>query len=127
MIGSPLSERYQSCAIPAILEAGWQASSFGRFCRFWFPVQVVLAQGEQEDDFRLGWWVAHYAVPLSDVLTRALSVCSGVKAPRAARPGEKGEPYGTEGQKWTNTRYMQRDVEISESGAIASFEMMSQC
>lgn len=127
LIVSPLTERYQSCAIPAVLEASWQASSFGRLCRFWFPVQVVLAQGEQEDDFRLGWWVAHYAVPPSDVLTQALSVCSGVKAPRAARPGEKGEPYGTEGQKWTNTRYMQRDVEISESGAIAHFEMISQC
>lgn len=41
-------------------------------------------------------------------------VLAGVKAPRAARAGEKGEPYGSEGQKWTNTRYMQRDVEISE-------------
>jgi hypothetical protein len=61
------------------------------------------------------------------VLIQAVSVRPGVKAPRAARAGEKGEPYGTEGQKWTNTRYMQRDVEISESGAIAHFEMMSQC
>jgi hypothetical protein len=43
LIGSPLLERYQSCAIPAILEAGWKASSYGRLCRFWFPIQVVLA------------------------------------------------------------------------------------
>jgi hypothetical protein len=127
LIGSPLSERYQSCAIPAILEAGWQASSFGRLCRFRFPIQAVLAQGEQKDDFRLGWWVAFHAVSPSDVLKPALSVCSGVKAPRAARPGEKGEPYGTEGQKWTNTRYMQRDVEISEFGAIVLCETMSGC
>ena len=38
-----------------------------------------------------------------------------MKAPRAARTGEKGEPYGAEGHKWTNTRFMQRDVEISKS------------
>jgi staphylococcal nuclease domain-containing protein 1 len=38
---------------------------------------------------------------------------------------EKGEPYGTEGQKWTNTRYMQRDVEISEFSASVLFETMS--
>jgi staphylococcal nuclease domain-containing protein 1 len=54
-----------------------------------------------------------------------LCVCSGVKAPRAARAGEKGEPYGTEGQKWINTRYMQRDVEISESGVVVDSKRSS--
>jgi len=43
LICSTLAERYQSGAIPAILEAGWKASSYGRLCRFWFPIQVVLA------------------------------------------------------------------------------------
>ncbi|KAJ9108141.1 hypothetical protein QFC19_002609 [Naganishia cerealis] len=41
-------------------------------------------------------------------------VLAGVKAPRAARSAnEKGEPYGAEGQRWSNLRYLQRDVEIT--------------
>jgi hypothetical protein len=40
----------------------------------------------------------------------------GVKAPRAARSAtEKGEPFGAEGQRWANARFMQRDVEICKS------------
>ncbi|KAJ9122184.1 hypothetical protein QFC24_004414 [Naganishia onofrii] len=41
-------------------------------------------------------------------------VLAGVKAPRAARSAnEKGEPYGAEGQRWSNLRYLQRDVDIT--------------
>lgn len=41
-------------------------------------------------------------------------VLAGIKSPRTARnPNERPEPYGPEAFRYSNSKYMQRDVEIS--------------